>query len=122
MQTECPLLGPEKLGFHVVVLPSVHNSKPGGVTLPDNELDNESKTPQIEVQTQIGLLSDPVERTPVYSQTEITGSGRKFERTTLWTMVWRWSDQRSIWSEKSDHRRIRAHLGLIRADFERNWV
>ena len=77
---------------------------------------------QVEVQTQIGLRSDPVERTPVCSQTEVTGSGRKFERTTVWSMIWRWSDQRSIWSEKSDHRRIRAHLGLIRADFERTWV
>ena len=37
-------------------------------------------------------------------------------------MVWRWSDQRSLWSGKSDHRRIRAHLGLIRGNFERNWV
>ena len=32
----------------------------------------------------------------------------------VWTMVWRWSDQRSIWSEKSDHRQIRAQLGLIK--------
>ena len=47
------------------------------------------------------------------SQTEITGSGRNFQRTSVWRMDWRWSDQRSIWSEKSDHRRIRAHLGLI---------
>ena len=47
------------------------------------------------------------------SQTESTGSFRKFERTTVWTMVWRWSDHRSFWSEKSDHRRIRAQLGLI---------
>ena len=31
----------------------------------------------------------------------------------VWTMVWRWSDQRSIWSEKFDQRPIRAHLGLI---------
>ena len=77
---------------------------------------------QVEVQTQIGLWSDPVERTPLCSQTEITGSGRKFERTTVWTIVWTWSDKRSIWSDKSDHRRIRAHLGLIRTNFERNWV
>ena len=28
-------------------------------------------------------------------------------------MVWSWSDQGSIWSEKSDHRRIRAHLSLV---------
>ena len=28
-------------------------------------------------------------------------------------MVWIWSGQRSIWSEKSDHRRIRAHLSLL---------
>ena len=34
----------------------------------------------------------------------------------------RWSDQRSISSEKSDHRPIRAHMGLIRGDFERNYV
>ena len=61
---------------------------------------------QVEVQTQI-------ERTPLCSRTEITDSGRKFERTTVWTMVWSSSDQRSIWSEKSDHRRIRAHLSLI---------
>ena len=73
-------------------------------------------TSQVLVQTEIGLWSDPVERT------EITGSGRKFERTSVWTMVWRWSDQRSIWSEKSDHRRIRAHLGLIRGEFKRNWI
>ena len=77
---------------------------------------------QVEVQTQIGLWSDPVERTPMCSQTKITGSGRKFERSTVWSMVWRWSDQRSIWSEESDHRQIRAHLVLIRGDFERNWV
>ena len=61
----------------------------------------------------------------------------------VWTMVWRWSDQISIWSENPDHRRIRAqlgliitsssalgsdqerlrvHLGLSRSDFERTWV
>ena len=50
---------------------------------------------------------------PSRAHAKITGSGRKFDRTTVWTMVWRWSDQRSIWSEKSDHRRIRAQLGLI---------
>ena len=66
-----------------------------------------------EVQTQIALWSDPIKRTPVCSQTKITGSGRKFERITVWTMVWSSSDQESIWSEKSDHRRIRAHLSLI---------
>ena len=49
----------------------------------------------------------------LFSQIKITGSGQKFERTTVWTMVWRWSDQSSFWSEESDHRRIRAHLGLI---------
>ena len=48
-------------------------------------------------------------------------------------MVWRWSDQRSIWSKKSDHRRFRAHFCLIRGQFraqldliinvfKRNWV
>ena len=47
------------------------------------------------------------------SQTENTGSERKFERTTVWTMVWRWSDQRSIWSEKSDQRQFRVQVGLI---------
>ena len=31
----------------------------------------------------------------------------------IFTMVWRWSDQRSIWSEKSDQTRLRAQLGLI---------
>ena len=40
----------------------------------------------------------------------------------VWTMSWRWSDQRLVLSEKSDHWQIRAHLGLIRGDFERNWV
>ena len=50
-----------------------------------------------------------------------TGSDQ-FERTTVWTMVMRWSGQRSIWYEKSDHRWNRAHLGLIRNVFERNWV
>ena len=68
---------------------------------------------QAEVQTRIALQSDPIECTPVCSQTEITGSGQKLERTTVWTMVWSWSGQRSIWSEKSDHRRIRVHLSLI---------
>ena len=29
-------------------------------------------------------------------------------------MVWSWSGQKSVWSEKSGHRRIRAHLSLIR--------
>ena len=38
------------------------------------------------------------------SQTEITGSGWTFERTTVWTMVWRWSDQRLCWSDKSEPR------------------
>ena len=54
-----------------------------------------------------------VERTPVCTQTEITGSGRNFERATVCTMVRRWSDQKSIWSEKSNQRRLRAQLGLI---------
>ena len=65
------------------------------------------------MQTQISLWSDPIERTSVFSQTEITGSGRKFEHTTGWTMFWNWIVQRSIWSEKSDHRCIRAHLSMI---------
>ena len=88
----------------------------------DGAIEKELPAAQVEVQIQVGLWSDPVERTPVCSQTEITGSGRKFERATVWMMVWRWSDQRSIWSKKSDHRRIRAHLSLIRGNFERNWV
>ena len=65
------------------------------------------------MRTQIALKSDPTERTPACSQTEITGSGRKFERTTVSTMVWIRSGRRSIWSEKSHHKRIRAHLSLI---------
>ena len=68
---------------------------------------------QVEVQTQIGVGSEPVEREPVCSQTEITGSGRNFERATVCTIVWRWSDQRSFWFEKSDQRRLPAQLGLI---------
>ena len=48
-----------------------------------------------------------------YPSTKITGSGRKLERTTVWTMVWSWSGQRSVRSEKPDHRRIRANLSLI---------
>ena len=47
------------------------------------------------------------------SQTEVTEFGRQFARTTVWTMVWSCSGQRSIWSEKSDHRRIRARLSLM---------
>ena len=66
------------------------------------------------MRTQIALRSDPIERTPACSQTEITGSGQKFERTTVWTMVWSRSGRRSIWSEKSRRRRIRAHLSLIK--------
>ena len=68
---------------------------------------------QVEVQTQVALWSDPIERTPVCSQTEITGSGRKFERTKVRTMVWSWSVQRSNWSEKSDNKRIWAHMSVI---------
>ena len=74
------------------------------------------------MQTHIALWSDPIESTPVCSQTEITGSGRKFEHSTIWTMVWSWSGQISNWSEKSDLRRIRAHLSLIINRFERSWV
>ena len=84
---------------------------------------------QVEVQTQIVLWSDPVERTSVCSQTEITGSGRKFERTTVWSMVWRWSDQSSFWSEKSGawsgDGLIRGPIGLkslIIGGFERTLV
>ena len=89
-------------------------------------------TSQVEVQTQVGLWSDPVERTPVCSQTKITGSGRKFESIRVWTMVWRWSDQRSIWSEKSDHGRFKrtwvwseatsSAIGSNHNLFERTWV
>ena len=85
--------------------------------------------PHVQVQTQIGLWSDPVERTSVCSQTEITGSGRKFERTTVWSMVWRWSDQSSFWSEESGpwsgDGLIRGQLGLkslIIGRFERTRV
>ena len=98
---------------------------------------------QVEVQTQIDFWSDPVERTPMCSQTEIAGSFRKFERTTVWS----WSgdglirghfglksliiggfERTWVWSEAisnaigSDHRRIRAHFCLIRGDFESNWI
>ena len=65
------------------------------------------------MQIPIALWSNPIERSPVCFQTEITRSGWKFERITVWTLVWSWSGQRSIWSEKSDHRRIRQHLSLI---------
>ena len=71
------------------------------------------------MQTHIALWSDPIKRTLVRSQTEITGSGRNFERNTVCTMFWSWSDQGSIWSEKSDHRRI---LESDHKRFERNGV
>ena len=58
---------------------------------------------QVLVQTQIELWSDPIERTPLCSQTGITGSGKRFERTIVWTMVWFLSDQKSIRSARSDH-------------------
>ena len=61
------------------------------------------------MQTQITWWSDPIKRTPVCSQTEITEFRPNFERTTVWS----WSDQGSIWSEKSDHRRFPAHFSLI---------
>ena len=95
---------------------------------------------QVEVQTQIDFWSDPVERTPVCSQTEITGSFRKFERTTVWS----WSgdglirghfglksliiggfERTWVWSEAissaigSDHKCLQTQLGLIRDHFER---
>ena len=37
-------------------------------------------TAKVEVQTQIELLSDPLERTSACSQTKITGSEQQFER------------------------------------------
>ena len=40
---------------------------------------------QAEVQTQICLWSDPVERTPVCSQAEITGSGRSALQSGRWS-------------------------------------
>ena len=83
----------------------------------------------VEVQTQIYSWSDTVERTPVCSQTKTTGSGRNFEGTTVWTMVWRWSDQWSIWSQKSGpwsgDGLISGKFGLkilIVGEFERTWV
>ena len=63
------------------------------------------------------------------SQTEITRSGWKFERTTVWTMVWRWSDQRLFGCEKSgpwsEDDLIRIQIGLkslIIGWFEGTWV
>ena len=51
------------------------------------------------------------------------------ERTTVWTMVWRWSDQRLFWSEKSgpwsEYGLIRIQIGLkslIIGWFEGTWV
>ena len=83
----------------------------------------------VEVQTQIYSWSDTVERTPVCSQTKITGSGRNFERTTVWTMVWSRSDQWSIWSQKSEPWSGDALISgkfdlksLIIGEFERTWV
>ena len=89
-------------------------------------------TTQIEVQTQIALWSDPMKRTPVCLRTKITGSGRKFERTTVGTVVcvglmrgqfdlknlivgvfeciWACNGSSAI---GSDQERIRAHLSLI---------
>ena len=56
----------------------------------------------VEVQSQFELWSDPLELTPVCSQTEITGSGQQFERKIVWAMVWFRSEQRSIRSGRSD--------------------
>ena len=91
---------------------------------------------QVLVQTQTELWSDPIGRTPLRSQTEITGSGKRFERTIVWTMVWFclirgqfgldgliivflvwtmvWvrSGQRSIRSRRSDHSLFSLDHGL----------
>ena len=85
----------------------------------------------VEVQSQFELWSDPLELTPVCSQTEITGSGQQFERKIVWAMVWFRSEQRSIRSgrsdqsplrsERSDQSVIPAHLSLIRGRIERIW-
>ena len=80
------------------------------------------KLTQVLVQTQIELWSDPIERTPLCSQTEITGSGKRFERTIVWTMVWFRSDQRSIRSGRSDHSLYSLDHGLGSVWSEVNWV
>ena len=84
-----------------------------------------SMTSQVEVQTQIGLWSDPVERTPMCSQTEITGSGRKLKAL----QSGRWSGFGLIRGQfgliitsssarGSDQKCFRTQLGLIRDNFE----
>ena len=95
---------------------------------------------QVEVQTQIDFWSDSVERTPVCSQTEITGSFRKFERITVWSwfgdglirghfglksLIIGGFERTFVWSEAtssaigSDHKCLQTQLGLIRDHFER---
>ena len=81
---------------------------------PDAE--NMNNITQVLVHIQIELRSDPIERTPLCFQTEITGSGKRFERTIVWTMVWFRSDQRSIRSGRSDHSLFSLDHGLGRSD------
>ena len=75
------------------------------------------------VQTQIELWSDPIDRTSLCSKTEITGSGKRFERTIVWTMVWFRSDQRSIRSGRSDHSlySLDHGLGLVWSEVNSVW-
>ena len=77
----------------------------------DIRLSDSKRKPRLRSRPKFVYDQTQSKRTPVCSQTEITGPGRKFERTKVWTMVWRWSDQRSVWSEKSDH-----------SGFEPTWV
>ena len=84
----------------------------GIIVLKDDSTSNEHSkqtipnlwSTQVEVQTQIELWSDRLDRTPLCSQTEITGSGQQFERKIVWAMVRFRSDQRSLQSGRSDHR------------------
>ena len=78
-------------------------------------------TSQVEVQTQIDFWSDPVERTPVCSQTKITGSFPNFERTTVWS----WSGDgliRGHFGLESLIITSSSALGSDHKEFERNWV
>ena len=66
---------------------------------------------QVAVQTQIGLWSEPVERTPVCSQTKLQG----LEGSLRALQSGRWSG----------YGLIRGHFGLksvIMGGFERTWV
>ena len=75
-----------------------------------------------QVEVEIELWSDAIERRPLCSQTKTTGSGKQFEGKIVWAMVWFRSDQRSIRPGMSDQRRIWAHLSLIRGRIDCTWV